>query len=145
MPTNEGQENPWTSISFPSRVATSQLKELRVMENWYEFKDFPVLKWCRHVVLPFLLLQNNVMFPCHIERNQSIADFHPNKFFFVKAHIDLKKYGSSNEVSLSKSLEEEETLDFCTLHCGPTFTSTMPSRPGTVGHLWIWQAFPKKS
>ena len=60
---------------FSSRVATSQLKELRVMENWYEFKDFPVLKWCRHVVLPILLLQNSVKMASqiHCERTENIA------------------------------------------------------------------------
>ena len=55
---NEGQEKPWTSISFPSRVATSQLKQLQVeglfwvletrletwvMDIWYsETREIPI-------------------------------------------------------------------------------------------------------
>ena len=39
-----GQENPWTRISFPSLVALWADSSLLVMENWYSFKDFPVLR-----------------------------------------------------------------------------------------------------
>ena len=44
-------------------------------ENWYEFRDFLVLKWCRHVVLPILLLQNSVKMASqiHCERTENIA------------------------------------------------------------------------
>ena len=44
-------------------------------ENWYEFRDFLVLKWCRDVVLPILLLQNSVKMASqiHCERTENIA------------------------------------------------------------------------
>ena len=44
-------------------------------ENWYKFRDFLVLKWCRHVVLPILLLQNSVKMASqiHCERTENIA------------------------------------------------------------------------
>ena len=117
MPTNEGQENPWTSISFPSRVATSQLKRATSDGKLIRVEGFsyPEVMSACSITIPATTDQCHHHVSMSYWKKSTDKWFSSNLILFVKEHVEVYKF--SKEAAPRNTLKRKsrtlvQRLDF---------------------------------